>query len=428
MSSLGLVGLQWGDEGKGKIIDFLAQNFDVIVRYQGGPNAGHTVYWENFHFAFHQVPSGIINKKTICIIGRGCVIDLSVLKEELNQLPQAKIDYAKRLFIDSKTHLILPYHKAIDKYREEALGNKKIGTTARGIGPCYEDKFARIGIRFGDLNNEEVFGERLKRNLAQKNFLLMELYKAEPLSEKKIYDEYQEYAAFFSDMIIDGSDYINSAYEKNKKILFEGAQGTLLDIDHGTYPFVTSSSPTAGGICTGVGVGPTRIDDIIGVAKAYTTRVGMGPFPTELFDDTGKLLQTRGGEFGATTGRPRRCGWFDAPLVRYTARVNGLKQIALTKLDILDEFKEINICVGYTYKDEKTEDFNPDLCSELKPEYIKIEGWQTSTKTARSIKDLPNQARKYLEKVEELTRCKVSILSVGEKRQDTIINPDFKWV
>ena len=246
MSSLGLVGLQWGDEGKGKIIDFLAQNFDVIVRYQGGPNAGHTVYWENFHFAFHQVPSGIINKKTICIIGRGCVIDLSVLKEELNQLPQAKIDYAKRLFIDSKTHLILPYHKAIDKYREEALGNKKIGTTARGIGPCYEDKFARIGIRFGDLNNEEVFGERLKRNLAQKNFLLMELYKAEPLSEKKIYDEYQEYAAFFSDMIIDGSDYINSAYEKNKKILFEGAQGTLLDIDHGTFPFVTSSTTSQG--------------------------------------------------------------------------------------------------------------------------------------------------------------------------------------
>ena len=428
MPSLGLVGLQWGDEGKGKIIDFLAQNFDVIVRYQGGPNAGHTVYWENFHFAFHQVPSGIINKKTICIIGRGCVIDLGVLKEELNQLPQANIDFAKRLFIDSKTHLILPYHKAIDKYREEALGNKKIGTTARGIGPCYEDKFARIGIRFGDLNNEEVFGERLKRNLAQKNFLLMELYKADPLSEKKIYDEYREYATFFSNMIIDGSDYINSAYEQNKKILFEGAQGTLLDIDHGTYPFVTSSSPTAGGICTGTGVGPTRIDDIIGVAKAYTTRVGMGPFPTELFDDTGKLLQTRGGEFGATTGRPRRCGWFDAPLVRYTARVNGLKQIALTKLDVLDEFKDIYICIGYTYKDEKINDFNPDICSDLKPEYLRMEGWQTSTKTARSIKDLPNQARKYLEKIEELIRCKVSILSVGEKRQDTIINPDFKWV
>jgi adenylosuccinate synthase len=352
---------------------------------------------------------------------------LGVLKEELNQLPQANIDFAKRLFIDSKTHLILPYHKAIDKYREEALGNKKIGTTARGIGPCYEDKFARIGIRFGDLNNEEVFGERLKRNLAQKNFLLMELYKADPLSEKKIYDEYREYATFFSNMIIDGSDYINSAYEQNKKILFEGAQGTLLDIDHGTYPFVTSSSPTAGGICTGAGVGPTRIDDIIGVAKAYTTRVGMGPFPTELFDDTGKLLQTRGGEFGATTGRPRRCGWFDAPLVRYTARVNGLKQIALTKLDVLDEFNEIYICVGYTYKDEKIEDFNPDLCSELKPEYIKMEGWGKSTKTARSLNELPRHAKNYLNKIEELTGCKVAILSVGEKRDDTILSRSFKW-
>jgi adenylosuccinate synthase len=255
----------------------------------------------------------------------------------------------------------------------------------------------------------------------------MELYKAEPLSEKKIYGEYRQYASIFGNMTIDGASYINTAYEKNKKILFEGAQGTLLDIDHGTYPFVTSSSPTAGGICTGTGIGPTRIDDIIGVAKAYTTRVGMGPFPTELFDEAGNILQTRGGEFGATTGRARRCGWFDAPLVRYTARINGLEQIALTKLDVLDEFKEIYIGIGYTYKDEKIKDFDPDLCSELKPEYLKIEGWQKSTKTARSFDELPKQAKNYLSKIEELTNCKITLLSVGEKRNETILSLKFKW-
>jgi len=427
MASLALIGLQWGDEGKGKIIDFLAQNSDVIIRYQGGPNAGHTVYWDKYHFIFHQVPSGIINERATCIIGRGCVLDLEVLKQELNQLLEANIDYTKRLFIDSKTHLILPYHKAIDRCLEQALGNKKIGTTIRGIGPAYEDKYARIGIRFGELKDEETFGDHLKRNLAQKNFMLMELYKAEPLSEKEIYDQYCEFAEFFGEMIINGSDYINNAYEENKKILFEGAQGTLLDIDSGTYPFVTSSSPTAGGICTGSGIGPSRIDDIIGVAKAYTTRVGMGPFPTELFDETGKILQTRGGEFGATTGRARRCGWFDAPLVRYTARVNGMRHIALTKLDVLDEFKEINICVGYKYKNERVKDFDPDLCSDLKPDYITMQGWQTPTKNIRAINDLPKQARAYLDKIEELIHCKIAILSVGEKRDDTIIDKSFKW-
>ncbi len=427
MASLALIGLQWGDEGKGKIIDFLAQNSDVIIRYQGGPNAGHTVYWDKYHFIFHQVPSGIINERATCIIGRGCVLDLEVLKQELNQLLEANIDYTKRLFIDSKTHLILPYHKAIDRCLEQALGNKKIGTTIRGIGPAYEDKYARIGIRFGELKDEETFGDHLKRNLAQKNFMLMELYKAEPLSEKEIYDQYCEFAEFFGEMIINGSDYINNAYEENKKILFEGAQGTLLDIDSGTYPFVTSSSPTAGGICTGSGIGPSRIDDIIGVAKAYTTRVGMGPFPTELFDETGKILQTRGGEFGATTGRARRCGWFDAPLVRYTARVNGMRHIALTKLDVLDEFKEINICVGYKYKNERVKDFDPDLCSDLKPDYITMQGWQAPTKGIRSIQDLPKNARIYIEKIEELIHCKIAILSVGEKRDDTIIDKSFKW-
>lgn len=427
MPSLALLGLQWGDEGKGKIIDFLAQQFDVIARYQGGPNAGHTVHWNNLHFVFHQVPSGILNPKTICIIGRGCVVDLGVLKEELEQLSEANIDYKNRLFIDSKAHLILPYHKALDQSREASKGNDKIGTTIRGIGPCYEDKYARDGIRFGDLKNEEIFSKKLKRNLAQKNFLLMELYKAEPLSEKKISDEFLVNAEFFSDMFIDGSDYINTAYEQNRKILFEGAQGTLLDIDSGTYPFVTSSSPTAGGVCTGIGIGPTRINDIIGVAKAYTTRVGMGPFPTELFDDTGIMLQTQGGEFGATTGRARRCGWFDAPLVRYTARINGIKQLAITKLDVLDKFQDIYMGISYDYKDEKLKDFDPDLAAELKPVYIKMEGWQSSTKTAKSFDELPVQAKKYLDKIQELTNCEISILSIGEKREQTIISPNFKW-
>lgn len=421
MPSLGIIGLQWGDEGKGKIIDFLAQNYDIIARYQGGPNAGHTVYWNGIRFAFHQVPSGILNPKSVCIIGSGCVLDLEVLKEELQQIKSVNISFENRLFIDFKTHLILPYHKAIDKFREEALGNKKIGTTTRGIGPCYEDKYARIGIRFGDLKDEEIFREKLKRNLAQKNFLLMELYKAEPLSEKKIYDEYQAYIAEFGNMAIDGSEFINSAYEQKKKILFEGAQGTLLDIDHGTYPYVTSSSSSAGGICTGLGIGPSRIDNLIGIAKAYTTRVGMGPFPTELFDENGKILQTRGGEFGATTGRPRRCGWFDAPLVRYTARINGINQIAITKLDVLDEFKEIYLCTGYTYKGEILKEFNPNLSAELKPVYLKLEGWQRSIKDIRDWNKLPRQAQNYLDKIQELTGCKIVMLSVGEKREETII-------
>ncbi|MBS4015279.1 MAG: adenylosuccinate synthase [Candidatus Latescibacteria bacterium] len=425
--TLALLGLQWGDEGKGKIIDYLAQKFDVIARYQGGPNAGHTVYWQDFHFAFHQVPSGILNPKTVCIIGRGCVVDLGVLKEELEQLTQAEIDFKNRLFIDSKAHLILPYHKALDNAREKAKGKDKIGTTIRGIGPCYEDKYSRIGIRFGDLQDDEVFLEKLKRNLAQKNFLLMELHNDEPLSEKQIGKEFIKYAEFFKDMIIDGSDYINTAYEQGKKILFEGAQGTLLDIDSGTYPFVTSSSPTAGGVCNGIGIGPTRIDDLIGVAKAYTTRVGMGPFPTELFDDTGLMLQKQGSEFGATTGRARRCGWFDAPLVRYTARINGIKQLALTKLDVLDRFENIYIGIGYRYKDEKTNNFNVELTGELKPEFLKMEGWRCSTKTAKSFDDLPKPARKYLDKIQELTNCEISILSIGEQRDQTIISPNFKW-
>ncbi len=424
MGSLALVGLQWGDEGKGKIIDFLAQNFDVIVRYQGGPNAGHTVYLGDEKLVFHQIPTGILNPQSVSIIGRGCVLDLAILKEEIDLLNKNKINYQGRLFIDAKTHLILPYHKMIDRYRDSA----KIGTTVRGIGPCYEDKYARLGIRFGDLRNEELFGEKLKRNLAQKNFLLMELYKAEPLSEKKILEDYHEYISFFSGMVIDGAGYINNAYEKKRKILFEGAQGTLLDIDHGTYPYVTSSSPTVGGICTGSGVGFDKIDDIIGVVKAYTTRVGAGPFPTELFDDTGKILQSKGAEFGASTGRPRRCGWLDAPLIKYASSINGIKQIAITKLDILDALPEISICIGYNYKGDKIKTFDPDLAADLQPEYIKVKGWQTSIKHIRSFIDLPKQARLYLDKIEELTNCKVSILSVGEKRQDTIVSSDFKWV
>lgn len=426
MSSLALIGLQWGDEGKGKVTDFLAQNFDIIVRYSGGPNAGHTIYLNDQKLIFHQIPSGILNPNAIGVIGRGCVLDLEVLEQEIEQLAKININIKNRLFIDTKTHLIFPYHKAIDKYREEALGKKKIGTTIRGIGPCYEDKYARIGIRFGELRDETNFAEKFKRNLAQKNFLLMELYKAEPLAEKKIFDNFCQYANRFREMGMDGANYINSALENNKKVLFEGAQGTLLDIDHGTYPFVTSSSPTVGGICTGTGIGPNQITNILGVTKAYATRVGAGPLPTELFDKTGELLQSRGGEFGATTGRPRRCGWLDAPLVRYSAMVNGIKQLAITKLDVLDELEEISIGVGYVYDGEKIKDFDPDLTAELKPEYIKIPGWKSSIKNIRTLNNLPKQTRYYLEKIEELTKCKVTVISVGEKREDTIITPNFE--
>ncbi|MCS7258674.1 MAG: adenylosuccinate synthase [candidate division WOR-3 bacterium] len=433
MPSLAVIGLQWGDEGKGKIIDYLAQGFDLVARYQGGPNAGHTVQYKDLRFIFHQVPSGIINPQTLCVIGAGCVIDLATLKTELSQLKDAKVDYQGRLYIDSKAHLILPYHKAIDEAREAFRTGEKIGTTLKGIGPCYEDKYARIGIRFGDLRNEELFSSKLKKNLAQKNFLLMELYNQEPLSEKKIIDEYLGYAQEFKSYMADVSELVNTAYEQGKKILFEGAQGTLLDIDFGTYPYVTASSPHAGGICTGLGIGPKRIDEILGVAKAYTTRVGNGPFPTELFDETGRILQAEGAEFGATTGRARRCGWLDAVLLRYAVKVNNVKKIIITKLDVLDRLAELKICEAYlTKKAGVVKKISIDLLSDaevtdLEPVYLKLQGWQKTTQGARKFSELPYEARVYLETIEKLVDCEIVAVSVGKERNDIILKNSFNW-
>ncbi|MEO0072240.1 MAG: adenylosuccinate synthase [candidate division WOR-3 bacterium] len=433
MPTVAVIGLQWGDEGKGKIIDYLAQGFDIVARYQGGPNAGHTVNYQGRQFIFHQVPSGIIHPQVLCLVGAGCVIDLGTLKSELSQLQAAGINYHGRLYIDTKAHLILPYHKAIDAARETFRGGDKIGTTLRGIGPCYEDKYARIGIRLGDLRNEELFTNKLKKNLAQKNFLLMELYDQEPLSEKKIIDEYLAYAREFQPLMADVSELLNSAYEAGKKILFEGAQGTLLDIDFGTYPYVTASSPQAGGICTGTGIGPKRIDEILGVAKAYTTRVGNGPFPTELHDETGKILQLEGAEFGATTGRARRCGWFDAVLVGYALRLNNIKKIIITKLDVLDRLASIKICHAYQLKNHETiQKLSIDMLSDtspvdLQPVYLELPGWQKPTHGAKKISELPQEARSYLETIERLLDCEIVAVSVGKDRDDIILKDGFRW-
>jgi adenylosuccinate synthase len=426
MPSLGIIGLQWGDEGKGKIVDFLAQRYDVVARYQGGPNAGHTVNFNNHHFVFHQIPSGILNPNVICVIGQGCVLDLSILKSEIQHLKDAGININNRIFIDVKSHLILPYHKAIDEAREILRGPEKIGTTLRGIGPCYEDKYARVGIRVGDLKQEEGFSIKLKRNLAQKNFLLMELYNKEPLSEKKIIEEYLSYAEEFKEMMADCSDLINNFYEAGKKILFEGAQGVLLDVDAGTYPYVTASSPHAGGICLGIGIGPKRIDELLGVAKAYTTRVGQGPFPTELLDETGEILQREGREFGATTGRARRCGWFDSVLVRYAARINSIKKVIITKLDVLDTLPTIKICTYYRYKKELVKNFSIELLSEinigeLDPVYVELPGWQRSTRGIKNPAELPREVRYYLEAIEKSIDCEIVAISVGENREDMIL-------
>jgi adenylosuccinate synthase len=426
MSSLVVVGTQWGDEGKGKIVDYLAQKADVVIRYQGGPNAGHSVKYGKTSFVFHQLPSGLTNPRARCLVGAGCVIDLGALRDELVPVRQAGISYEGRLFIDRKVHLILPYHKTLDRLREESRGQRRIGTTIRGIGPAYEDKYARIGIRFADLLQEDAFADRLRRNLAFKNFLLMELYKADPLSARQIKREFAAHAVQFSSMAADGSKLVAEALKQGDKVLFEGAQGALLDIDHGTYPFVTSSSPIPGGACTGVGVGPAVAGNVLGVSKAYTTRVGKGPFPTEASGKLARYLRERGSEYGATTGRPRRCGWFDAALVRYSIRLGGIRRIALTKFDILDEMPVIPMCVGYETPQGFLADFDP-TAPNLKPRYIELPGWKRTTAGARRLEDMPKEARSYVARIEKELDVEVAIVSVGPDRTDTIIRSRSKW-
>jgi adenylosuccinate synthase len=422
MPALVVIGTQWGDEGKGKIVDLLSEQADGVVRYQGGHNAGHTVVLGQETFILHLIPSGILHPGKRCVIGNGVVVDPAALIEEAGHLEKRGIPIRGRLHVSSTAHLIMPYHKAIDKESERLKGARRIGTTGRGIGPAYVDKMARIGIRVGDLLEPDLFREKLAANLIEMNFLLEQTYKTERFDLEKVYREYMGYANEIRDYNVDTTGLLNQWIDEGKRILFEGAQGTHLDVDHGTYPFVTSSSATAGGACTGTGVGPTRISAVVGVVKAYTTRVGSGPFPTELKDDTGVQLQERGHEFGATTGRARRCGWFDAVLVRYAVRINGLIGVAVTKLDVMDACQEINLCVGYRFRGKTYHDMPSSLTVQgsCEPIYETMEGWRSSTTGIQRYEQLPVRAKDYLSRLEERIGCRIFLISTGTKREEAI--------
>lgn len=424
MSSVVLIGSQWGDEGKGKITDYLAEHADVVARFQGGNNAGHTVIVGDIEYKLHLIPSGVIYPGTKCIIGNGVVVDPQVLLDEMNYLKEKGVEVTPdNLKISSHTHIIMPYHKILDGLEEEARGDSKIGTTKRGIGPCYVDKIARVGIRFCDLVDIETFKAKLLENVTLKNRTLHKLYDQTTLLDyDEIYSQFMGYRELLAPYVDDVSVILNNYLKIGDKVLFEGAQGTLLDIDHGTYPFVTSSNPTAGYAAVGSGVGPTKIDKVLGVTKAYLTRVGEGPFPTELFDEVGDLLGTVGHEFGTTTGRKRRCGWFDAVLMNYTANINGLTHMAVTKLDVLDSLETIKICTAYEIDGKVTKNFPPTLAelSKAKPIYEEIPGWNSSTIGIKTYKELPENAKAYLKKLEELVDVPIAIIAVGPKRDETI--------
>jgi adenylosuccinate synthase len=423
MPNIIVVGAQWGDEGKGKIIDILSKYADVVARYQGGHNAGHTVVVNEEEFILHLIPSGILHREKICIIGNGVVIDPEALIEEIEGLENRGVVIKGNLFISKNAHIIMPYHRIIDTESERSKGSKSIGTTGRGIGPAYVDKMARVGIRMIDLLEPQIFREKLEANISHINNLLHTIYKTDRLDIEEIFSKYLGYAERIRIYISDVSMLVNKYITEGKSILFEGAQGTLLDVDHGTYPYVTSSNATAGGACTGLGIGPTKIDGVLGVSKVYTTRVGGGPFPTELKDEIGESLRLKGREYGATTGRPRRCGWLDTVLVRYSARINGLNGIALTKLDILDEYPEIKICVGYKYKGKTYNDMphEHEVLWGCEPIYEKMHGWQESTSGIRNFDSLPENARAYIRRIEDLVGVRIDILSTSQKRDDTII-------
>ncbi|MBU0651154.1 adenylosuccinate synthase [bacterium] len=430
MSNMVLVGTQWGDEGKGKIIDILSEQADYIVRYQGGNNAGHTIVFDGRQFVLHLIPSGIFHNGKLCFIGNGLVVDPECLLTEIKELKYARIDIKGRFFISEDCHIIMPYHKLLDKIKESQKGKKKIGTTGRGIGPCYGDKYARTGIKFRDILDKEDFKEKLTDILAEKNELFEKIYKIKPLKFDEIYNDYLVYGEKLKQYRADVSLMINEAMDKNKNVLFEGAQGTLLDVDHGTYPYVTSSSPTAGGACTGVGVGPTKIDKVLGVLKAYTTRVGEGPFPTELPEKMNEFLRTQGKEFGATTGRARRCGWFDAVIGRYSVRINGLTSIALTKLDVLDELDEIYVCEAYKYKGKILTEFPTcgKILKKAAPVYKKYKGWKQNTSKIKKYEDLPKNAKIYIDAIKDMLGVDIEIISVGSDRNETIFKNKKKKI
>ncbi|APH15939.1 adenylosuccinate synthase [Clostridium sporogenes] len=424
MSAFIVLGAQWGDEGKGKMTDYLAENADVVVRFQGGNNAGHTVVVGEKEYKLHLIPSGILYNDKLNVIGNGVVLDPKALFEEISYLESLGIDITpNRLIISDRAHVIMPYHRVLDGIKERARGNKDIGTTGKGIGPSYTDKMERSGIRVCDLIHKEVFEENLKETLEIKNKIITEVFGGEALDYNEIYNEYLGYAEKLRPFVKDISVIVNKKIKEGREVLFEGAQGTLLDIDYGTYPYVTSSSTIAGGVCIGAGVGPTAITNAVGIAKAYTTRVGKGPFPTELLDKTGDWIREKGHEFGVTTGRARRCGWLDLVILKTSARVSGLTSFAVTKIDTLAGLDTLKVCTGYRLNGEII-DYVPASLEDLakcESIYEEFEGWDDSIANARCYEDLPENAIKYLKKIEDFTETKVSIVSVGPKRDQTMM-------
>ena len=426
MPAIVLLGAQWGDEGKGKATDILGDRVDYVVRYQGGNNAGHTVVIGDQKYALHLLPSGILSPNVIPVIGNGVVIDPSVLLEEIKGLNERGIDTSK-LVISSNAHLITPYHRTIDKVSERFLGKAKIGTTGRGIGPAYADKISRIGIRVQDLFDESILQKKIEGALKDKNQVLTKVFNRKDMQVSEILDEYLGYAEILRPYIADTALLLNNALERGKTVLLEGSQGTLLDVDHGTYPFVTSSNPTAGGACTGSGIGPTKIERVIGIVKAYTTRVGSGPFPTELENEDGEKLRTIGHEYGTTTGRNRRCGWYDAPIARFAVRINGLTDFFLTKLDVLTGWEKIPVCVAYEIDGKRVEEV-PSSQTDFHhaiPIYEYLPGWSEDISKARALSDLPKNARDYIAFLEEISGAPMSAIGVGPGRDETIVTRDL---
>ena len=424
-TNLAIVGAQWGDEGKGKIVDIVSDDFDVVTRYQGGHNAGHTIRIGSQRFILHLIPSGIFHPEVQCVIGSGVVLDPAALIEECDTLANDGISVEGRLFVSNRCHLILPYHRVLEAAIELQLGERKIGTTARGIGPAYEDKMARRGLRVCDLMNSATLADRIREQVAQKNRTLEALNHPQEIDPEPICASYAEYAERLQGLFVDTSALLNRMLKDGKRILFEGAQATLLDVDHGTFPYVTSSSATAGGIPSGLGIAPKHIHSVMGITKAYATRVGEGPFPTEANGTSGEKLRSQGAEYGSTTGRPRRCGWFDGPAARYAAMINDMDSVTVTKVDVLDGFEEIPFCVAYKYKGSPIDEFPADahILSKVEPVYKNLPGWSTSTAGKREWSDLPEETRDYLKFLSDFMERPLSLVSTGADREDTVRVP-----
>jgi adenylosuccinate synthase len=421
-STVCIIGLQWGDEGKGKIVDLLAENVDLVVRFQGGSNAGHTVVIEGDEYILHLLPTGLLRRQTTCVLGNGMVIDPIQFAKEIDELKADGVDVSDRLFVSNRAQIVMPYHRQLDIAMEKARGESSIGTTLRGIGPCYLDKVARNGVRAGDLINPKAFRAVLERNLPYVNRLLHKGYDEPEVSIEAVIEEYTPFAERMKPFVMETAGYLNRAIDEGKSVMFEGAQGSLLDVDFGTYPFVTSSNTSAAAASIGTGVPPRKILNVLGVLKAYTTRVGAGPFPTELIDETGETLRSVGGEFGATTGRPRRCGWFDAVITQYTSMISGVTGLAITKLDVLDQFETLQICVAYDLDGKRVEEVPADAESLAAciPIYEEFPGWKTDTSGMTEYSQLPDNAKSYIETLSRLVNVPVEVVSVGKDRRNSI--------